>query len=122
MDALPLTEMELVEIGLSPEEAAPLLDSGIVPGCSLCRVRATPSGDTVVSADGVCFALRKETARLLWVKPQAECDLRKALDKRGAASQHEASGTESTDSDTKGELAPETLSDENQGPATPEVS
>lgn len=84
MDVLPLTEVELVEIDLSEDEAAPLLDSGIVPGCSLCRLRSTPSGDAVVSADGVSFAMRKETARCLWVKAPEECQLRRTLGQQEA--------------------------------------
>ncbi len=62
------TEVELIHIDLSPEEAGPLLDRGIVPGCLLCSLRLTPFGDPVVTADGTCFALRKETARCLRVR------------------------------------------------------
>lgn len=62
------TEVELVHIDLSPEEAGPLMDRGIVPGCLMCRLRLSPFGDPVVSADGKCFALRKETARCLRVR------------------------------------------------------
>ena len=69
MDVSPKTEVELVRIDLPEAEAAPLLDSGIVPGCFLCRLLTSPSGDPVLSADGICFALRRETARCLRVKP-----------------------------------------------------
>ena len=75
MDVSPKTEVELVSIDLPEAEAAPLLDSGIVPGCFLCRLLTSPSGDPVLSADGICFALRRETARCLRVKPPGECRL-----------------------------------------------
>lgn len=68
MDVATATEVELVHIDLTPEEAGPLLDRGIVPGCLLCRIGVSPFGDPVVSADGTCFALRKETARCLRVR------------------------------------------------------
>ena len=68
MDVEITTPVELVSIDLTPEEAGPLLDRGIVPGCLLCRIGRSPFGDPVVSADGTCFALRKETARCLRVR------------------------------------------------------
>ncbi|MDA0312698.1 MAG: FeoA family protein [Gemmatimonadetes bacterium] len=68
MDVAITTPVELVRIDLSPDEAGPLLDRGIVPGCLLCRIGRSPFGDPVVTADGTCFALRKETARCLRVR------------------------------------------------------
>jgi Fe2+ transport system protein FeoA len=68
MDVEITIPVELVSIDLSPEEAGPLMDRGIVPGCLLCRIGRSPFGDPVVSADGTCFALRKETARCLRVR------------------------------------------------------
>ena len=68
MDVDSTEEVELVSIDLPPEEAGPLLERGILPGCLLCRIRMSPFGDPVVSADGMCFALRKETAACLRVR------------------------------------------------------
>ena len=68
MDVEQSREVELVSIDLSPEEASPLIERGILPGCLLCRIRMSPFGDPVVSADGMCFALRKETAQCLRVR------------------------------------------------------
>lgn len=85
MDVSPHQEAELVSIELAAKEAAVLLDSGIVPGCSICRLQASPSGDPVVSADGVCFAMRKETARRLRVRLPEECELRRAVRESSSA-------------------------------------
>jgi len=74
MDVETSREVELVSLDLTPEEASPLIERGILPGCLLCRIRMSPFGDPVVSADGMCFALRKETARCLRVREVAESD------------------------------------------------
>lgn len=66
-------EVELVRIDLPVEEVEPLLERGILPGCRLCPVRFSPSGDPIVMVDGVLLALRKETAGCLCVRrPEAE--------------------------------------------------
>lgn len=61
-------EVELVRIDMPVEEMEPLLERGILPGCRICPVRFSPSGDPVVLVDGVLLALRKETAGCLCVK------------------------------------------------------
>ena len=55
-------EVELVSIDLPAEQAEPLLERGVLPGCRICPVRATPGGDPIVSVDGSLLALRRETA------------------------------------------------------------
>jgi Fe2+ transport system protein FeoA len=50
------------------EELEPLLERGIMPGCRICPVRFSPSGDPIVMVDGVLLALRKETAGCLCVR------------------------------------------------------
>ena len=62
-------EVELVRIDLPVEELEPLLERGVLPGCKLCPVRFSPSGDPIVLVDGVLLALRKETAGCLCVRP-----------------------------------------------------
>lgn len=61
-------EVEFVRFDMSDEAAEPLLERGILPGCRLCPVRTSPSGDPVVLVDGTMLALRKETAGCLCVK------------------------------------------------------
>jgi Fe2+ transport system protein FeoA len=60
--------VELVRIDLPPHDAEPLLDRGLLPGCSLCPVRRTPFGDPIVSLNGTLLALRRETADCLCVR------------------------------------------------------
>jgi Fe2+ transport system protein FeoA len=61
-------EVELVSIDLPAEQAEPLLERGVLPGCRICPVRATPGGDPIVSVDGSLLALRRETADCLCVR------------------------------------------------------
>lgn len=61
-------EVELVRIDLPVDQLEPLLERGILPGCRLCPVRFSPSGDPIVLVDGVLLALRKETAGCLCVR------------------------------------------------------
>jgi Fe2+ transport system protein FeoA len=66
---VPLRQMvELVSIDLSPEQAEPLLERGILPGCRICPVRSSPAGDPIISIDGSLLALRRETAACLCVR------------------------------------------------------
>lgn len=66
---VPLKQMvELVSIDLPAEQAEPLLERGVLPGCRICPVRSSPSGDPIVSVDGSLLALRRETADCLCVK------------------------------------------------------
>ena len=69
-----VTELSLaVRIDLPVEQMEPLLERGILPGCRLCPVRFSPSGDPIVLVDGVLLALRKETAGCLCVRePEPE--------------------------------------------------
>ena len=61
-------EVELTWIDLPAEQAEPLLERGLLPGCRLCPIRTSPSGDPIVMVDGVLLALRKETAGCLCVR------------------------------------------------------
>jgi len=66
---VPLRQIvELVHIDLPADQAEPLLERGVLPGCRICPVRSSPSGDPIVSIDGSLLALRKETAECLCVK------------------------------------------------------
>lgn len=60
--------VELVRIDLPDSEAEPLLERGFMPGCRLCPVRRSRSGDPVVMVDGTLVALRRETAGCLCVR------------------------------------------------------
>ena len=60
--------VELVSIDLPPDQAEPLLERGILPGCRICPVRSSPAGDPIISIDGSIIALRKETAACLCVR------------------------------------------------------
>jgi Fe2+ transport system protein FeoA len=73
LDAVPLRQaVELVRIDLPPEELEPLLERGVLPGCELCAVRRSPSGDPIVAVDGTLLALRRETAGCLCVRIPGE--------------------------------------------------
>jgi len=61
-------EVELVAIDLPPDQAEPLLERGVLPGCRICPVRSSRGGDQVVSIDGSLLALRRETAACLCVR------------------------------------------------------
>jgi Fe2+ transport system protein FeoA len=60
--------VELVRIDLPADQAEPLLERGVLPGCKICPVRYSPSGDPIISIDGSLLALRKETAACLCVR------------------------------------------------------
>jgi len=64
--------VELVRFEMSDHQVEPLLERGMLPGCQLCPVRLSPSGDPIVEVDGVMLALRRETAGCLCVKRAAE--------------------------------------------------
>ncbi len=69
LSAIPLRQtVELVHIDLPADQAEPLLERGVLPGCKICPVRSSPSGDPIVSIDGSLLALRKETAACLCVR------------------------------------------------------
>ena len=40
--------VELVHIDLPVDQAEPLLERGVLPGCRICRVRMSPAGDVAV--------------------------------------------------------------------------
>lgn len=61
-------EVELVFIDLPADQAEPLLERGVLPGCKICPVRSSPGGDPIVSVDGSLLALRRETAACLCVR------------------------------------------------------
>lgn len=60
--------VELVRIDLPSDEVGPLLERGILPGCQLCPVRRSPSGDPILMVDGGLIALRREVAGCLCVR------------------------------------------------------
>jgi Fe2+ transport system protein FeoA len=64
-------EVELVSIDLPADQAEPLFERGVLPGCKLCPVRNSPFGDPIISVDGALLALRRETARCLCVRRAA---------------------------------------------------
>ena len=61
-------EVELVHIDLPADQAEPLLERGVLPGCRICPVRSSPAGDPIISIDGTLLALRRETADCLCVR------------------------------------------------------
>lgn len=66
---IPLLEtVELVRIDLPEGQTEPLFERGILPGCSLCPVRRSPSGDPIVRIDGSLLALRRELAGCICVR------------------------------------------------------
>lgn len=66
---VPLREVvELVRIDLPADQMEPLLERGVLPGCQLCPVRRSPSGDPIVMVEGTLLAIRQEVARCLCVR------------------------------------------------------
>ncbi len=69
LDDIPLQEtVELVRIDLPESQREPLLERGMLPGCSVCPVRRSPSGDPIVRIDGSLLALRRELAGCICVR------------------------------------------------------
>lgn len=68
MDVPLREEVELERLEVPDDEAEPLLERGVLPGCRLRRVRNSPSGDPIVSVEGTLLALRRECAALLFVR------------------------------------------------------
>ena len=69
LPAIPLRQtVELVHIDRPADQAEPLFERGVLPGCRICPVRSSPSGDPIVSIDGSLLALRRETAACLCVR------------------------------------------------------
>lgn len=60
--------VELVRLDLPEDEARPLMERGVLPGCRLCPIRTSPSGDPIVLVDGTVLALRREMASCLCVR------------------------------------------------------
>jgi Fe2+ transport system protein FeoA len=70
---IPLHEtVELVRLDLPADQAAVLMESGVLPGCSICPLRTSPSGDPVVLVDGTVLAIRREMASCLCVRSESE--------------------------------------------------
>lgn len=66
---IPLREVvELVRIDLPADQMEPLLERGVLPGCQLCPVRRSPSGDPIVMVEGTLLAIRHEVAQCLCVR------------------------------------------------------
>ncbi|HEY7685605.1 MAG TPA: FeoA family protein [Gemmatimonadales bacterium] len=60
----------LAEFDLSPDDAGRLMELGFLPGARVRAVRAAPGGDPrVFRVDGAEVALRRETARLVMLRP-----------------------------------------------------
>jgi Fe2+ transport system protein FeoA len=60
--------VELVRIDLPADELEPLFERGLLPGCQICPVRMSPSGDPIILVEGALLALRREMACCLCVK------------------------------------------------------
>lgn len=60
--------VELVRLDMPEDQMIPLLELGVLPGCHLCPVRHSPSGDPIVIVDGTMLALRRSVADCLCVK------------------------------------------------------
>ena len=60
--------VELTHIDLPVDQAEPLLERGLLPGCRICPVRLSPGGDPIVSVDGSLLAIRRETADCICVR------------------------------------------------------
>ena len=67
-------EVELVRFDLPIHQAEALMERGLPPGCRVCPVRKSPSGDPIVMVDGVMLALRDEVAGCVCVKPASRDD------------------------------------------------
>jgi len=65
-------EVELVGFDLPEHQLEALLERGVLPGCRLCPVRHSPSGDPIVRVEGCLLALRREMAGCLLVREMAE--------------------------------------------------
>jgi Fe2+ transport system protein FeoA len=79
LPAIPFRQtVELVSIDLPADQAEPLLERGVLPGCKICPVRASPSGDPIISIDGSLLALRRETAACLCVRLLSGSQLQEA--------------------------------------------
>jgi Fe2+ transport system protein FeoA len=79
LPSIPLRQtVELVHIDLPADQAEPLLERGVLPGCKICPVRSSPSGDPIISIDGSLLALRRETAACLCVRVLAATQLQEA--------------------------------------------
>jgi Fe2+ transport system protein FeoA len=60
--------VELVSIELPPDQLEPLFERGMLPGCRMCPVRRSPSGDPIVLVDGSLLAFRREMAGCICVR------------------------------------------------------
>jgi Fe2+ transport system protein FeoA len=60
--------VELLRLDMPENAATPLMERGVLPGCRICPVRLTPSGDPVLLVDGTLLALRREVASCLCVR------------------------------------------------------
>ena len=70
---VPLGEaVELVGLELPEAELETLLERGVLPGCRVCPIRRSPSGDPIVDVEGTVLALRREMAACLCVRRYAE--------------------------------------------------
>ncbi len=66
---IPLREVvELVRIDLPMDQMEPLLERGVLPGCQICPVHRSPSGDPIVMVEGTLLAIRREVAKCLCVR------------------------------------------------------
>jgi Fe2+ transport system protein FeoA len=61
-------EVELISIDLPDDQAEPFFERGFLPGCRICPVRSSPSGDPIVNIDGSQMAIRREAANCFCVR------------------------------------------------------
>ena len=66
---IPLGErVSLVRIDMPAGVMDPLLEKAMSPGCDLCPIRRTPSGDRIIEVDGSVLTVRHEVATCLCVR------------------------------------------------------
>jgi len=66
---IPLGErVSLVRIDMPAGVMDPLLEKAMSPGCDLCPIRRTPSGDRIIEVDGSVLTVRHEVAACLCVR------------------------------------------------------
>ncbi len=60
--------VSLVRFDMPQAKLEPLLERGILPGCDLCPIRRSPSGDPIIEIEGSVLAVRQEIAARLCVQ------------------------------------------------------
>ena len=60
--------VSLIRLDMPHAEIEPLLERGILPGCDLCPIRRSPSGDPIIEVDGSVLVVRREVAACFCVQ------------------------------------------------------